>query len=366
LFIGREISTSLLHRDPRIVALVGLCRGQGRDHARRWRFPGRGRWGGGVTFNLDAAINKPDTRKADLPPDTFPFKVDENGNAICLAILSLGQPAHYGNQSGNGDSTDAFQTFMNTYTQNANTGTTSTMTMIKTFTPLTDGLLNQYNVVILQALEDSEYTGLWTYTQSDTDALAKWVKAGGALITMTGYGGNSDEVTPLNQLLSFSGISYVPLPDTFTACPDNMCYCAYSAIGFDGWTTDYADYDQLTRSLKKVGVFHGRAINCSDSSCQIFAKDATQGNVGVAKVIENGHVLAWGDEWVTYTSQWGLVDGQYDDAATYPQCVPYTPKNSYSVPQFWYNVFRWSVPSMQWCFTITVPPTADPGQQIIY
>ena len=149
-----------------------------------------------------------DTRKPGLSTDALPFGYDDAGNALCLSILSIGQPAHYGAQGGSGDNTDAFQTYMNTYTQNANTGTTSSMTMLKTFTSLTDQLLSKYNVIILQALEDSEYTGLWNYQQSDIDALEKWVKAGGSIIAMTGYGGNSSEVTPLNQLLSFTGISY--------------------------------------------------------------------------------------------------------------------------------------------------------------
>jgi hypothetical protein len=316
---------------------------------------------GGKGFDLDANFAPVDTRKADLAPDTFPFKKDPSGTGICLAILSIGQPATYGDQSNGGDNTGAFQDFMNNYTQNTNTGTISTMTMSKTFSPLTKTLLDQYNVIILQALEDSEWTGLWSYSQSDVDALAEWVRAGGALITMSGYGGNTTEVTPLNKLLSFAGISY-NTDDTFTACLDNMCYCASNSISFGGWTTNYADAPALTHDLKKVGVFHGRSIKCSGSECQVFAKDSAAGIVGVAKKVGNGRVIAWGDEWVTYTSQWGLKDSKYDDAATYSQCHDFTAKNAYSVPQFWYNLFAWSVPAMDWCFTITVPPTSDPGQ----
>jgi hypothetical protein len=326
---------------------------------------GSGGGGNGIYINTDASFAPPDGRKADLMPDVEPFGYDDSGTPICVSILSLGQPAHYGNQSGGGDSTDAFQAFMNKNTLNANTGTTSKMTMIKKYTPLTADLLKNYNVLILQALEDSEYTGLWTFTQSDIDALKTWVNdKGGAIIAMTGYGGNTTEVNPLNQLLSFSGISY-NTDDIFNSCTDNMCYCSYNSIAFNGWQSDYTDNDQLTHNLKKVGVFHGRSINCTGSDCQVFAKDSAGNKVGVAKAFGKGRVLAWADEWVTYTSQWGLVDGQYDNATTYAQCVPYTPKNAYSVPQFWYNAFFWSVPNMQWCFTINVPPEADPGQQII-
>lgn len=335
---------------------------------------GGGNGGGGGTssestgqhvFDLDAAVMAPDTRKADLPPDTFPFKQDDAGNNICLSILSIGQPASYGDQSNGGDNTGAFQDFMNTYTKNANTGTVSVMVMSKTFQSLTDALLSQYNVIILQALEDNEYTGLWSYSKSDADALAKWVKAGGALITMSGYGGNTTEVNPLNTLLSFSGISY-NTDDTFNTCPDNMCYCASNSVAFGGWVSDCSECSALTHDLKKVGVFHGRSLNCTGSDCQVFAKSSGAGIVGVAKIVGNGRVVAWSDEWVTYTSQWGLKDSQYDNTTTYSQCNGYTAKTAYSVPQFWYNVFAWAVPSMDWCFTITVPPTADPGQMPIF
>jgi hypothetical protein len=341
--------------------------------------PGGGSSGSsGFFVDTDASFTLPDTRKADLMADVQPFGYDDAGTPICLSILSLGQPAHYGAGSGTTDSTDAFQTYVNTYTKNANTGTTSVMTMVKKFTSLTDDFLSHYNVIILQALEDTEYNGLWSFTQSDTDALKRWVNdKGGALITMTGYGGNTTEVNPLNQLLSFSGISY-KTDDIFSSCPDSMCYCTDSSIPFDGWQSDYADQSlehNLTHDLKKVGVFHGRSINCTDSACQVFAKDSSGDKVGVAKVVGKGHVVAWADEWVTYTSQWGIQASQWD---THAECTggdngshsdalnpPHTAKLTYNVPQFWNNVFSWSSPDMQWCFSIAAPPDADPAQTVI-
>lgn len=342
--------------------------------------PGGGGGGGGGgqsgAFGLpDAAIVLPDAPKAaspDLPPCPSGYKQDKDGNFICcptpLRILSIGQVAKYGNQGGTGDNTDAFQAFMN-----GNTNGTATMTMRTDFKAITADELSKYDVVILQAQwKQIPYNpaDLWTYTDSDAAALRDWVKdKGGALVTMTGYWSDQTiEITPVNKLLSgsdnWSGIAYNG-DDTFGNCPDGMCYCASNSVAFSGWTSNYADNPQLTHDLKKVGVFHGRSIKCSGSECQVFAKDATGGIVGVAKKVGNGRVFVWGDEWVTYTSQWGLTtDGQYDDAVKYAQCVGYTPATSYSVPQFWYNAFRWLVPDNT-CFTIIVPPTAPPGQQVI-
>jgi hypothetical protein len=315
---------------------------------------------GGPSLNLDASfLTLPDARpqKPDIAKDGKPFGVDDAGNAICLSILSLGTTGTHG------DNIDAFQSFMNTYTANSGTGTTSKMTMIQTRTTITADLLNRYNVLVLQRQGDGEYGQFWKYTQEEVDAVKQWVEAGGAIITMSGYGGDPAEVPPLNQLIAFTGISYNQ-DNTYPNCPDNTCYCHYNTIAFNGWTTDYADYDDLTNNLKSVGQFVGRSLNCDGSDCQIFAKDPKWGNVGIAKKIGKGRILAWGDEWVTYTNQWGLVDDP--NASRNTQCTELVPKVLFSVPQFWYNIFRWSVPSMDWCFIITLPPSAPPSQQVIY
>lgn len=132
-----------------------------------------------------------------------------------MRILSLGQPAKYGANSGSTDNTDAFQAFMN-----SNTKGTATMQMLTTFTHITDLDLSNYEVIILQALYTNPYdpNGLWTYSAAD--------------------------------------------------------------------------------------------------------------------------------------------------AVKYAQCVGYTPMTSYTVPQFWYNVFRWVAQTT--CLTIVVPPTAGTIPQIVY
>jgi hypothetical protein len=333
---------------------------------------GGGGAGGGIGSLPDAAFSLPDAPPAglpDLPPCPTGYQQDKDGNYFCcpepLSILSIGQPAKYGADSGSGDSTDAFQAFMN-----CNTNGTATMEMLKTYKHITDLDLSKYDLVILQGLYNQipyNPADLWTYTDADAAALRDWVKnQGGAVVGLSGYWSDQTiEIQPLNQLLNgsdhWSGITYNG-DDTFVNCPDNMCYCTDSSVAFDGWQTSYADYPAITHDLKKVGVFHGRSISCTGSDCQVFAKDPAAGNVGVAKVVGKGHVFAWGDEWVTYTSQWGLTDTRWD--TEHAECAGYTARTSYSVPQFWYNAFRWAVPDNT-CFTIIVPPTAPPGQQII-
>jgi hypothetical protein len=351
------------------VAVIGGSGGSGTGSHSGGGNSGSGQGG---AFSLpDAAIMLPDaqvTASPDLPPCPTGYKQDKDGNFICcptpLRILSIGQAASV----NYGGATDAFQDFMN-----GNTNGTATMEMLKTYKHITDIDLSKYDLIILQALYTQipyNPSDLWSYTDADAAALRDWVKKGGAIVTMSGYWSDQTiEINPLNKLLSgsdsWSGITYNG-DDTFASCPDNMCYCASNSVAFSGWTTNYADNPQLTHDLKKVGAFHGRSIKCSGTDCQVFAKDATAGVVGVAKKIGSGRIFSWGDEWVTYTSQWGLTTtGQYDDPVKYAQCVGYTPSTSYSVPQFWYNAFRWLVPGNT-CFTIIVPPSAPPGQQVIY
>jgi hypothetical protein len=290
--------------------------------------------GGDVTLGTGGVTSSVDAR---------PQRCDDAGNCACMNILSLGKVAHYG---ANSDSTDAFQQYLNTKSN-------ARMTLLTDRTTITPALLAANDVVILQALEDSEYIGFWSYDQSEIDALASWVRAGNALIALTGYGGTPDEVDPANQLLAFAGISYGK-SDTFVSCPDNFCYCTDSSIPFSGWSANAflgAHMVAPNGGPGAVGVFHGRPITCVDTAdgpCQVVASDPQAGVVGVAKQIGKGHVFVWSDEWVTYTSQWGATNTHGAD------CNGHTAGELYDVPQFWYNAIRWLVPDAS-CFQISDP-----------
>lgn len=309
--------------------------------------------GGSLLGNikLDGGTTRVENKDADTCR-----RLDKNGNCICMAIASLGKVAHYGNQSGGGDSTDAFQTYMNSQTKGtAKMDLYGNVVQSKKPFALTADFLNQYDVLILQALEDAEYGGndnVWTFSQDEINALSEWVNNGGGLIAMTGYGGNSDEVKSTNQLLSFTGISY-NTDDTFTQCPDNTCYCRNSSLAFGGWENDPPLTSNLDNNTNQVGVFHGRSIKCADD-CKVMAKEGNT-KVAVHKEIGKGRVFVFGDEWVTYTSQW-KGDPEKMSAA---DCDGETADKRFNVPQFWYNVFRW-VSGDSVCFKI------DDPQIIIY
>jgi len=295
------------------------------------------------TIRLDGGTSRKNDRDADSCRH-----LDKDGNCVCMTIASLGKVAHYGNQSGGGDSTDAFQEYMNSKAT-AKMDLYGNERQSKKPFPLTADFLGKYDVLILQALEDAEYGGndnVWTFSQDEINALSDWVNNGGGLIAMTGYGGNPDEVKSTNQLLSFAGISYNS-DDIFTQCPDNTCYCRNSSLAFGGWQDDPPLTSNLDNKTNQVGVFHGRSINCSD--CKVMASDGNT-KIAVHKEIGKGRVFVFADEWVTYTSQW-KGDPQY---VTQANCDGETADKRFNVPQFWYNVFRW-VSGDPVCFKIDDP-----------
>jgi hypothetical protein len=88
----------------------------------------------------------------------------------------------------------------------------------------------------------------------------------------------------------------------------------------------------VTDGILKIGVDNGYAVEGSGTSL------GTEGGHVVlrAQALGAGHVLVWGDEWLSYNSEW--VD--------HPD---------YQVERFWLNMIKWSSPAKT-C-QVPVPPT---------
>ncbi len=259
----------------------------------------------------------------------------QGNNCYCIAIASIGQPAAYGADSGSSDNQNAFQDYLNTKSN-------ATVKMFNTKPNINADFLKDYDVLILQAMVTGSLKGgaePWTIGDDEVAAIEEWVKAGHSIISMSGYQGDSREVEPLNKLLGFTGISYNK--DDIYTTGDRWDYCRDSSVPFDGWKSPM-DFG----GMKAVGVFHGRSLNCSD--CKVWAEDSSGLKIGVEKDVDLGRVFAFADEWVTYTSQWGLIT---KDRGT--DCVDHTAADMYTVPQFWYNAIANVISDeLKKCFTI--------------
>jgi hypothetical protein len=264
---------------------------------------------------------------------------------MCVRIGMFGRPPSYGAMQGGTDNTDALQSWLDAHVKAGTTVDVVTMD-----TPITADLLGKYDVIILQALEQREGGPYWSFSADELAAFEAWVRAGGGVIALTGYGGQSAEVNPTNQLIAFSGMSF-NMDDVFGTCPDNCCYCAGSSIPVHGWHAEHP----IAANITAVGAFHGRSIDAGDA-----ALVASEGSMvyGATKALDAGRVFLFFDEWVTYSSQWTQAAGAGgftpDASCSDPNnvCNGRTPAADYQVPQFWYNALKWASGNAA-CFDFT-------------
>ncbi len=267
------------------------------------------------------------------------------GNPTCVRIGMFGRPPSYGAMQNGADNTDALKNWLNAHVK---TGTS--VDTVTTDTPITADLLGKYDVIILQALEKQEGGPYWTFSSDELAAFETWVRAGGGVIALTGYGAQAAEVNPTNQLLGFTGMSY-NMDDVFGTCPDNCCYCAGSSIPVHGWHADHP----IAANVTAVGAFHGRSIDAGGAD--LVASEGTT-VYGATKALDAGRVFLFFDEWVTYSSQWTEATGTGgftpDASCTDPNntCYGRTPTDGYQVPQFWYNALKWASGNAA-CFDFT-------------
>ena len=258
----------------------------------------------------------------------------------CLTIGMLGRLPTYGAVPGQ-DNTGALQEWLNTKSSAA-------VDLITTDTTLSSEFLEQYDVLIFQALEDREGGPLWTFGDEEKANLEAWLRAGGGLITLTGYGAQATEVNPTNDLLAFTGMSY-KTDDILPNCTDGGCYCAGNSVPLRGFDPAHP----ISQHISAVGAFHGRSID-APSDAQVVASEGTL-TYGATKQIDAGRVFMFADEWVSYTSQWQAGGGD-PSCRTDPNhsCYGRTADVFYQVPQFWYNALVWASGDAA-CFEIEDP-----------
>jgi hypothetical protein len=275
-------------------------------------------------------------------------KVPCDGGAGCVCppfnVAVMGKPGKWG-AVRNGDPPTALMDWLNS--SSAGTARADNFTDRKT---LTADFLATYNVIILASLsEDSDVGPWWTFSADEIAAFRAWVENGGGAISLSGYS-SGNEQAPSTQLLGFTGIQYNQ--DRVGSCIDwQICGCTHSSTLTDWVLTDPV-VASLATGMKMVGFEGGHSI-VAPADAHIAA--TVQGlPVLVGKVAGKGRVLAFGDEWITYTSQW---NGVGNPSTTDPSCKTFLPQDRYQIAQFWYNMIRWAQPASK-CFTIV--DTANP------
>ena len=130
-----------------------------------------------------------------------------DGGDACMCppvkLAVIGKPGKWG-ANPNGDPDTALQDWLNS--SSAGTAQVDNFTSRPS---LTADFLANYGVIILASLAEDSSTGpWWTFSADEVAAFRAWIENGGGVITLTGYAGDPEEVSPVNQLIGFSGITY--------------------------------------------------------------------------------------------------------------------------------------------------------------
>jgi hypothetical protein len=288
-------------------------------------------------------------------------RCDDAGNCSCIRIASIGHEGVWGPCSS--DSTTALQNWLNTES-------TATVDNYDTAKPtLTPAFLGQYDVIILQWMvatgKQNDDGAPWGFSADEIAALRGWVESGGGLIALNGYQCNGSgctiyDVTATNQLLSFTDIQFNSddvLDPGKVSCQDCYCWGGSLPLGSplpEGGAPAAGQWDQsspIGAHLDDVGAYVARSIQSTTAS--VDCADATH-QYAVHEQVGGGHIVAYGDEWVTYSGEWLGTAACLDPAMftnVYDPCYQKSAAQVFQIPQFWYNAIKYAASSVQ-CFSI--------------
>lgn len=222
----------------------------------------------------------------------------KDGICDCLRIATLGEPGTVGQPNV----FDAWLAARSTY------GTTQ----LKDQT-LTPELLKQYQVIVSQNVSNNH-----SYSAAEVSALEAWIKSGGGLMTLIGYAGPS-EIQNVNKLLAPYGMSYGP--------EQILQKSGSNTIPVTNWVQH-----PVTNGVSKIGVDNGYPVN---GAGLVLATEQSWNLLRVQEVAA-GKVVMWGDEWLTFDSEW----------SGHPE---------YQIELFWVNTIKWLTPANN-C-QVPIPPS---------
>jgi hypothetical protein len=318
--------------------------------------------GGGSTS--DATLNISSSSGAGDARGARAQRCDDAGRCTCFNIASIGQPGCSGCEAAGagGDTTSSFVSYLNLHSS-ANVDTYTTKPT------LTADFLSRYDVIIIQGLYDgcsgksgnppwSIVGNTWTFAASEITALQAWVKAGGGVITLSGFVSNTTEVQPLNSVIgpvTNNDITY-GTDDIHGQDLGGQTFCLGESDPLGNWVTTLqnGNADPIGQGIGEIGAFHGRPIHVAPGSSVVIDNQDGTYVYAAHEDIGMGHVFAFFDEWVTYTSQW---PGGAAGSVCQMGCVPDATAGAvYQVPEFWQNAVNYAAAAtMCPMFTITIP-----------
>jgi hypothetical protein len=228
--------------------------------------------------------------------------VDVGGDGVCdcLRIATLGQIGPWSN-GGN-----IFATWLD---ERSPLGAVSLGDQV-----LTDELLDQFQVIVVLHVASQSVVGNGRtvpsnhiYSNNEIAAFERWVMAGGGAMTTIGYSGNeAAEVVNVNSLLAPLGLAY-----------------STSRLELTSFVQRWEPH-ALTDGVRNIRTDDG--VEPAGSGGTVLAWDTTNRIALEVNQAGEGRVVVWGDEWITYDSEWSDVTEQ-------------------QVERFWLNVLKWLSPA---------------------
>lgn len=168
--------------------------------------------------------------------------------------------------------------------------------------PLTAERLAPFHILLIRDISRNHNASL-SFSAQEVQELWTWVRNGGGLMTLIGYS-DPDESGNVNTLLEPFGLSYGTEQ-------------IVQGSGSSAPVTQWFDHP-LSQGVTSVGADNGYPVEGQGIT---FAAEEGY-DVGKALTIGDGHVLVWGDEWVTYEDEWKS-------------------NTTYQVERFWKNALLW-------------------------
>ncbi len=177
---------------------------------------------------------------------------------------------------------------------------------------LTADKLKKFQIVVVLHVATSEVSNKGivapahhAFSDAESGVFGAWVQGGGGVMTTIGYTNDeASEVVNVNKLLSSLGMGY-----------------SASKLDLDGNVQDWLPHP-LSESITNIHTNNG--VEPDGTLGMTIAHGGAKVALQVSQAAK-GRVAVWGDEWVTYDSEWADVSGQ-------------------QVETFWLNLLKWLSP----------------------
>lgn len=226
--------------------------------------------------------------------------VDSDGVCDCLNIATIGEIGPWS------DGGNVFENWLTTRSPNGYVALKDKV--------LTDDLLKPYQVIVVlyvgtvMVYGNSSRTAAphHAFSNDEVAAFERWVRNGGGAMATIGYAGDEyTEATNVNRLLAPLGMGY-----------------STTKLYLGGYVKKWTPHE-LTDRVSNIFTDNGSEPDGPKGTSLAWDEG---GRVALqVSQADNGRIVVWGDEWITYDSQWQAVADQ-------------------QVARFWLNILQWLSP----------------------